>query len=276
MQTRYRMLVAYDGTAYHGWQIQTRDRSVEGDLTLAASKILDCQVDEVKVQGASRTDAGVHALGQVAQISYDIERPRSTWDFSRGLNGLTEDDINVVYVEPAPEGFHARHSSRGKIYRYEIWNHRFTHPLRRDRQWRINAPLDLTAMRAAARKLVGKHDFEAFRAADCSAETSVRELTRVDIYHDNPRIIIEVEGTAFLKYMVRVIVGTLVKVAEGQRPPEVIDQMFETHDRSLGGMTAPPQGLTLVEIFYPDFQWTRGAPKIGGRWMPKIPESHLF
>jgi tRNA pseudouridine38-40 synthase len=262
------MLVAYDGTAYHGWQIQTRDRSVEGDLTLAATQILDCGPDDVKIQGASRTDAGVHALGQVAHICYDIDRERSTWDFVRGLNGLTDDDIGVIYVEPAPEGFHARHSSRGKIYRYEIWNHRFAHPLRRNRQWRINGPLDLDAMRQAAQKLVGEHNFEAFRAADCSAETNVRELTRVDVFNDGPRIIIEVEGTAFLKYMVRIIVGTLVDVAQGQQQPEVIDQMFETHDRGLGGMTAPPQGLTLVEIFYPGFEWEGGTPTIGGRWQP--------
>jgi tRNA pseudouridine38-40 synthase len=268
MRTRYRILVAYDGTHYHGWQIQTLDRSVEGDLTLAASKILDCDVDQVKIQGASRTDSGVHALGQVAHISYDVDRPRSAWDFARGLNGLTDDDICVVYVEQAPEGFHARHSARGKIYRYEIWNHRFEHPLRRDRQWRINGPLDLDAMREAAEKLVGRHNFEAFRAADCSAETSVRELTRVEVFEDSPRIIIEVEGTAFLKYMVRIIVGTLVHVAEGQRGPEVIDEMFETLERGIGGMTAPSKGLTLVEIFYPDFQWPGGTPHIGGRWMP--------
>ncbi len=268
MNAVFRILVAYEGTAYHGWQIQSVDRSVEGDLTQAAARILDCSLDEVKVQGASRTDSGVHALGQVAHIAYEVDRERSTWDFVRGLNALTDDDICVVYVEPVPEGFHARHSARGKIYRYEIWNHRFAHPHRHRRQWRVNGELDFEAMQQAAEKLVGEHDFEAFRAADCDAVTTVRELRRVEVSRDGPRVVIEVEGTAFLKYMVRIIVGTLVYIGAGTREPSVIDAMFETRDRALGGITAPPSGLTLVEVFYPDFPWPDGTPQLGGPWQP--------
>lgn len=268
MKIHYRMVVAYDGTAYHGWQIQSEDRSVEGDLTAAAARVLDCSPDELKLQGASRTDAGVHALGQVAHLAYDVERDRTTWDIVRGLNGLTDDDICVIYVEPAPPGFHARHSARGKIYRYDIWNHRFPHPLERHRAWRVNGDLDLDAMRRAAQKLVGEHDFEAFRAADCSAETTVRELNRVEILVDGPRLTVEVEGTAFLKYMVRVIVGTLVYVGAGRLDADVVDEMFATGDRGLGGETAPPQGLRLVEVFYPTYPWEGGVPRLGGRWQP--------
>ncbi|MFP4597663.1 MAG: tRNA pseudouridine(38-40) synthase TruA [Persicimonas sp.] len=267
MHKQFRIVVAYDGTAYHGWQIQRNARSVEGELERAATRILDCGPDEVKVQGASRTDAGVHALGQVAHIAYDLDKPRTAWDFVRGLNGLTDDDICVVYCEPAPADFHARHSARGKLYRYEIWNHRFPHPLRRHRSWREVGDFDLEVMRRGARQLIGEHDFDGFRAADCHAETSVRELTRVEIFDDRPRIIIEVEGTAFLKYMVRVIVGTLVYMGMGRKGPDTIARMLETKNRSLGGKTAPAHGLTLVEVFYPGFPWEDGAPKVGGRYM---------
>jgi tRNA pseudouridine38-40 synthase len=263
------MVVGYDGTAYHGWQMQRDDRSVEEELTRAAAQILDCSEDDVKVQGASRTDSGVHALGQVAHLAFDIDRTRRTWDFVRGLNALTDDDICVLYVEPAPEGFHARHSARGKHYRYEIWNHRFPHPLRRHLAWRIPRALDIDAMRRAAESLIGEHDFEAFRAADCSAETTVRKLSRVEIIDDSPRLLVEVEGTAFLKYMVRVIVGTLVYVGAGRREPSIIDDMFATCDRGIGGKTAPPLGLTLMEVFYPDFPWEAGTPRVGGRYMGK-------
>lgn len=268
MKVHYRFVVAYDGTGYHGWQIQYDVPSVEEELARAAAKILACAPDELKVQGASRTDAGVHALGQVCHLAYDVDRPRKTWDFVRGLNGLTDDDITVVYGEPAPEGFHARHSARGKIYRYEIWNHRFPHPLRRNQHWRVNGDFDLDAMRDAASRLVGEHDFQAFRAADCSANGSIRELRRVDILTDGPRILVEVEGTAFLKYMVRIIVGTLAYVALGNLESTVIDEMFATGDRNLGGITAPPNGLVLREVFYPDFPWTHGTPRVGGPYQP--------
>lgn len=268
MKTHYRILVAYDGTAYHGWQIQSVDRSVEGDLTQAAVRILDCSPDDVKIQGASRTDAGVHALGQVAHIAYDLDTKRSTWDFVRGLNALTDDDICVVYCEPAPEGFHARHSARGKIYRYKVWNHRFAHPISGGQHWRINGPLDIDAMRDAAQRLVGEHDFEAFRAVDCSANTTVRMLRRVEVFKDGPQLTIEVEGTAFLKYMVRIISGTLLDIGAGRLEPAVIDEMLRTGDRGRGGITAPAQGLTLVEIFYPDYPWPGGTPRLGGPWQP--------
>jgi tRNA pseudouridine38-40 synthase len=266
MKLRFRLLVAYDGSAYHGWQIQQNARSVEGDLTKAAACLLNCGPEQVKIQGASRTDAGVHALGQVAHISYDIDKPLEPWDFVRALNALTDDDICVVFVEHAPPDFHARHSARGKIYRYEIWNHRFPHPMLRNRAWQVSAALDVDAMRRAAEKLVGEHDFASFRATDCSSETTVRVLNRVEIVEEGPRIRVEVEGTAFLKYMVRIIVGTLVHVGTGRQPPEVIDEMLAGCRRSLGGQTAPPQGLTLVEIFYPDFPWPGGTPELGGRW----------
>lgn len=266
MQIRFRILVAYDGTAYHGWQIQSNARSVEGDLTKAAMRVLNCSAEQVKIQGASRTDSGVHALGQVAHIAYDLDKNLAPWDFVRGLNALTDDDICVVFGQVAPPKFHARHSARGKIYHFDIWNHRFDHPLQRNRVWQVCGKLNIDAMRQAAQKLVGEHDFRAFRAMDCSSPTTIRKLRRVDIFDDGPRIRIEVEGTAFLKYMVRILVGTLVHISAGQRHPDVIDEMFKSGDRRLGGQTAPPQGLKLIEVFYPDFPWPGPTPKLGGPW----------
>lgn len=260
------MLVAYDGGAYHGWQIQPDVRTVEGELAQAARRMLNCGLEACKVQGASRTDAGVHALGQVAHLAYDVPSSLQAWDFVRGLNALTDPDICVVYAEPAPAGFHARHSARGKIYHYEIWNHRFVHPLLRDRTWQVSAPLDIEKMRAAGQKLVGEHDFAAFRAADCCQEGTVREMYRVEVFQDGAHVRVEVEGSAFLKNMVRIIAGTLVAVGCGQVRLDDIDTMLATGQRPLGGPTAPPQGLTLVEIFYPDFPWPHGTPQPGGPW----------
>ena len=259
-----RLHIAYDGTAYHGWQIQSRDRSVEGELTRALMRIL--AVDEpVKVQGASRTDSGVHAQGQVAHFRHQSNR--RNWDFCRGLNALTDDDICVVRVEETDDAFHARHCARGKIYRYRIWNHRFEDPFLRRRSWRVPLRLDREAMKRAAADLVGKHDFSGFRAVDCSAKTTVRTLRRVEIHVNDPLIEIVVEGDAFLKYMVRIMVGTLVDIGSGRFDSGQIRRALQAGDRSLAGQTAPSAGLTLEKVFYPDYPWRGGEPVIGGAYL---------
>ena len=263
---RIRLLVAYDGAAFHGWQIQPTVRTVEGELTRAAERLLACGQGGVKVQGASRTDAGVHALGQVAHIQYDA--PRDPWDFVRGLNGLTEDDVTVVRAEPVDDAFHARHEARGKIYHYRIWAHRFINPHERRRAWHVRAHLDLDRMREAAALLVGTHDFAAFRAADCEAKTTVRELWRVDVVGEGEQIRIEVEGSAFLKYMVRIISGTLVDVGRGHLSVEDVAALMKGEGtRSGAGQTAPPHGLTLVKVHYPDWPWGGEEPRLGGAWL---------
>ena len=266
MTKRIRLRIAYDGTNYHGWQQQPDTATVEGSLIEAASRILAIPYEEVIFQGASRTDSGVHALGQTAHLDHDTNR--DLWDFVRGLNALTEDDICVVHADEVTEAFNARHSSRGKTYRYNIWNHRFQHPLRLTRSWNVRKPLDVDAMREAAALLVGEHDFAAFRASDCQAQTTQREITAVEIFADGADITIQVEGTAFLKYMVRIISGTLVEVGKGRLAPDIITRMFEEKERSLGGTTAPPHGLTLISVHYPDRPWEGGEePVIGGPWM---------
>lgn len=259
-------MVAYHGAAYHGWQHQPQVRTVEGELTRAAARMLNVEPSSIKIQGASRTDAGVHAFGQTVHLDHDTDR--TLWDFARGLNALTPDDITIVRVEEVSPEFHARHSARGKIYGYKLWNHRFDNPLLTDRAWYVKQRLDLGKMREAAARMVGVHDFAAFRASDCESETTVRELYRVELEGDGPELTIWVEGSAFLKYMVRNITGTLVKVGVGRGTPALIDELFESGDRQRAGQTAPPQGLTLHKIHYPDFPWRAPEPYLGGVVLP--------
>lgn len=264
---RVRLLIAYDGTDFCGWQIQDGVRTVEGEVLRALSRVLDTPEDEIKLQGASRTDSGVHALFQVAHFDFDAY-DRDLWDFVRGLNGLTDDDLLVSHASYVDDEFNARFDARGKIYRYKIWCHRFPHPLERRQRWNTVDGLDVERMREAAAHLVGEHDFEAFRASTCQSPTSVRELRRVEVLGEAPDIQIVVEGTAFLKYMVRIIVGTLVEVGTGRFEPDVTRRMLETGERGIGGITAPPHGLTLERIFYPNHPWPEGTPEVGGPYMP--------
>lgn len=252
MMKKIRMHIAYEGTAYHGWQIQPRDRTVEGELTRALQTILGAS-DPVKVQGASRTDAGVHAVGQVAHFSHDSDR--TLWSFARGLNALTKDDIVVTRLEETDISFHSRHCARGKIYRYRIWNHRFLNPFERHRSWHLHQELDLGAMQQAAAQMVGVHDFSAFRAADCQGVGAERELHRVEVHRQGAMIEIVVEGSAFLKYMVRIMTGTLVDVGTGQIEAGAIADILRGGQRGDAGQTAPAQGLTLEVVHYPDYPW---------------------
>lgn len=240
--------IAYDGTPFHGWAWQPKVPTVEGFVQRAIATILDRDPDQLDLQGASRTDSGVHALGQRATFSYIEDREIGAVE--RGLNGLTPDAILISDARPVPAGFNARHDSRGKHYQFRIWNERYPHPLLLTRTWHVRQELDAQAMVRAAQHLVGQHDFNAFRAADCQALTSERELTRIDVERRGAEVFIDVEGTAFLKYMVRIIVGTLVEVGRGKWHPDRVAEVLESGDRRLAGPTAQPQGLTLLKVFY--------------------------
>ncbi|MBA2664863.1 MAG: tRNA pseudouridine(38-40) synthase TruA [Bradymonadaceae bacterium] len=256
-----RLHIAYDGTNYHGWQIQPNARTVEGELMRAVMRIIHTD-EPIKVQGASRTDAGVHALGQVAHFRH--ESARTVWDFVRGLNALTDDDLLVTRASEVDDSFHARHTARGKIYCYRIWNHRFVNPFDARTSWQVGPALDFDAMRAAAAHLIGTHDFSAFRAGDCASPTTVRCIQRIEIRATGTLVEIEVEGTAFLKNMVRIIVGTLVDVAHARQSAESVKRAVASGRRSDAGHTAPAAGLTLVKIHYPDHPWPQSEPSIGG------------
>jgi tRNA pseudouridine38-40 synthase len=244
-----RLLVEYDGTDFRGWQRQLtaggEQRTVQGCLEAAVAAMTG---ETVFVRGAGRTDAGVHARGQVANFRTAARIP--TGGFLRGLNANLPPDVAVLEVHEVPAAFDARWAARGKLYRYAIWNHLVRSPLHRRWTWHCRAPLDLAAMRAAAARLVGEHDFRAFRASDCERKTTVRLLRRVDLAAQGAVVTIDVEGTAFLKNMVRIIAGTLVAVARGRLGPDDVSRLLEAGDRTQAGMTAPAQGLTLVRVDY--------------------------
>jgi tRNA pseudouridine38-40 synthase len=242
---RYKAVVEYDGTDFAGWQRQPGQRTVQGVLEEA---IREMTGESVFVRAAGRTDAGVHADGQVA--TFDLELNIPPHGFLRGLNSILPADVALVDVALAAPDFDARFSARGKVYRYTVWAHFVRSPLHARRTWHVRQPLDLEAIRAAAAGLVGEHDFRAFRASDCERRTTRRIVRRIEVDRQGARLTIEVEATAFLKNMVRILVGTLIDVGRGRLTPEAVSRMLETGDRAAGGMTAPPQGLTLLRVIY--------------------------
>ena len=244
MQT-IKLTLEYDGTNYVGWQLQPNGPSIQGALEAALAKLLK---QPVRVTGAGRTDSGVHALGQVASFQSPLDLPLKA--YLAGISSLLPNDIAVVAAEQMPEGFCARRSARGKIYRYRIVNRPCRAPLERLQAWEIFRPLDDAAMRAAAPALVGRHDFSAFRASDCEASTTVREVRRLEVRREGAVVTVEIEATAFLKHMVRNIVGTLVEVGHGRRPADSLAGLLASGDRDRAGATAPAHGLCLVEVFY--------------------------
>lgn len=240
-----RMLVEYDGTDFCGWQRQKSDRTVQQCIEESFETMLG---HPVAVRGAGRTDAGVHALGQVAAV--DLVERIPTFGFLRGLNAHLPHDVAILEVSEAPLGFDPRRAARGKIYRYSIWNHPVRSAMQRRVTWHVKRPLDVELMRQAAARLEGEHDFRAFRAADCQRPSTRRQMRRVLVRRSGALITIEVEGTAFLKNMVRIMAGTLVGAGRGEISPAQIDEAFITGERTLVGVTAPPMGLCLVQVIY--------------------------
>lgn len=241
-----RMIVEYDGTTLCGWQRQPNGPTVQAHLEDALARLL---THEVRVTGASRTDAGVHARGQVA--SFRTDRPIALHGIRRGLNTMLPRSIAIRQVDEAPDDFHPRFSATGKHYRYTIFVRADRSPRWQDRAWHHPEPIDLEAMRAAAAALIGEHDFNAFRAAGCGAKTSVRRIETIDVIRTDADLIrIDVRGNAFLRNMVRIIVGTLVEVGEGEREWAQVAVILAAKDRTRAGITAPAQGLELIEVRY--------------------------
>lgn len=243
---RFKLTLEYDGTEYVGWQVQKNGPSLQAKLQDALARLLGERVD---VAAAGRTDSGVHALGQV--VAFTTARALPLKAFHMGLNGILPPDIAVVGAEQVRDDFDPRRWSLGKRYRYLISNRRTRSPLRRRTHWELFAPLQVDAMREAAGCLVGRHDFSAFRAADCQAPHAVRELRAVTVEaRGADELAIEVEGTAFLKHMVRNIAGSLVDVGKGRREVAWMTQTLASKDRTQAGPTAPAHGLFLVEVKY--------------------------
>jgi tRNA pseudouridine38-40 synthase len=243
-----RLIVRYDGTGLSGWQRQRGVETVQESLEIAAGSMAG---ERVQIRGAGRTDAGVHALGQVASLRTTAEIPEKGWKL--GLTSKLPRQIAVLDARNVDDLFDPRRASAGKRYRYLLQTGPVRDPLQRDRVWQVWGDLDVEKMRREAAHLLGGHNFGAFRAADCDRETTWRHVFRVAIlegwhgYHDITAI--EVEGTAFLKNMVRIIVGTLVDVGRARLPEGTVAARLQDGDRTRSGMTAPAQGLYLDEVF---------------------------
>jgi tRNA pseudouridine38-40 synthase len=242
---RLKLILEYEGTAYHGWQLQPGLDTIQGRLEDALGRLAG---RPVRVTGAGRTDTGVHALGQVASCAGTWRLDDAT--LRRALNALLPADIAVRTVETAPPDFDPRRAARSKTYRYTLLRQATRSPLLARFSVHAPAPLDLAAMREAGAALVGRHDFSAFRAGTCAAATPVRTLTRVEWRTDGPLWHLEIDGNAFLQHMVRIIVGTLLEVGRGARPPAALAEILASRDRRRAGKTAPPQGLCLVAVAY--------------------------
>jgi tRNA pseudouridine38-40 synthase len=238
--------IEYDGTAYNGWQRVESGIGVQERVEEALSRVADEPIEAVC---AGRTDAGVHASAQVAHFDTRAERSPRSWVL--GANSHLPPDINALWAVEVPDDFHARYSATARTYRYLILNRATRSALWRDRAWWLHRPLDLEAMRAAARRLIGEHDFSAFRAAGCQAKTPRRELQSIELRREGVWVTVDVRANAFLQHMVRNIVGLLVEIGTGDQSPEWASRVLESRDRREGGVTAPAHGLTLVAVHYP-------------------------
>ena len=240
-----KLTVQYDGSRYHGWQIQPGEKTVQGELVEAVSSLVGTRTH---VHGASRTDAGVSALGQVAL--FEVDSPIPTENFPDAINDRLPRDIVVTHAEVAPRKFDLMGGAKSKLYRYTICTGRFRPVLQLNQCWHIPRKLDVTAMHQAAQRLVGTKDFKSFAAAKDKRDQTVRTIFRCEVTSENEWIYVDVEGDAFLYNMVRNIVGTLVDVGVGRWKPEKIDDILEARDRTAAGRLAPPQGLCLMWIKY--------------------------
>lgn len=243
----FRLTLEYDGRDFCGWQVQPGGRrSVQGTLEEAARQVAG---GSVEVSGASRTDAGVHAEGQVARLRAATTLAPEI--LARALNGVLPADLAVREVARAPEAFDPRRDARSKLYRYAIWNGPRRSPLRAARSLRVERPLDRAAMREAASQLRGTHDFRSFQAARSDPGSGLRTLSRLDLVELAPgELCLYVEGDAFLRHMVRILTGTLLEVGRGRRAASGLPALLAARDRRAAGPTAPAHGLTLVRIRY--------------------------
>ena len=240
-----KLTIEYDGTWYHGWQIQPNVETIQGTIE---GKLAQITGGAVRLVASGRTDTGVHAMGQVAH--FKTHSSLDVLSFLRGLNGLLPGDIRIKDVEEVDEAFHARFSAKGKVYEYRIFNGELPSPFHRHFSWFVPGKLDLVSMREAAMKLKGSHDFSSFCSTGSDHLSHIREIYAIDVGMRGDFIIIGVEANAFLKQMVRNIVGTLVEVGRRKLTPSQFGDILEARDRRRAGIAAPAQGLFLVRVNY--------------------------
>ncbi len=245
MERAVRLILEYDGSAFGGWQIQPNAETIQGALEKALTELTG---EPLKVTGAGRTDAGVHALGQAAVFRDDGRLPITA--YSRGLRSRLPSDIAVLAADEVPLDFHPIRDALEKTYLYRILNRETPSPLLRRRVWLVSQPLDEAAMAEAAARAVGRCDFSSFRASDATSRTTVRELFELSVRREGDQVLICARGDGFLKNMVRILAGTLVDAGLGKLDPDGFEDIIEACDRTRAGVTAPPQGLYLVSVKY--------------------------
>jgi tRNA pseudouridine38-40 synthase len=244
--TRIALGLEYDGSAYSGWQSQPHARSVQAELQQALASVA---THPVQLTAAGRTDAGVHALAQVAHFETSASRPLHAWVL--GTNSAAAADVGVLWARVVPDTFHARYSALSRSYVYRILNRSERPALERLRACWMRRPLDAARMHDAAQVLVGDHDFSAFRAAECQSKSPRRRLLEIAVERDGEYVDIRVRANAFLHHMVRNLAGTLLLVGRGDRDPGWVAAVLEGRDRALAGPTAAPQGLYFAGVEYP-------------------------
>lgn len=247
MEYTFRLIIEYDGTEFHGWQIQPAHKTIQEEI----QKILSYMTGSfVRVIGSGRTDAGVHAIGQVAHFTCGTKITPEK--FHDALNKMLPEGIVIRSCTYADPEFHARFSAIRKTYRYKILNRTIPEAIGRHYAWHIRHPLDIEAMQSAANHLPGKKDFKSFEGTGSPRSSTVRIIEKAVFSRDDDYIVFEITANGFLKFMVRNIVGTLVDVGSGKTTPETFESIIQAKDRNLAGATAPPQGLFLVRVEYPD------------------------
>ncbi|MDT3779580.1 tRNA pseudouridine(38-40) synthase TruA [Nitrospira sp. MA-1] len=240
-----KLTIEYDGTAYAGWQRQPNQPTIQAALETALTRITQ---QHISIIAAGRTDAGVHARGQVASFQSDKSIPADKWKLA--LNSALPPDISVVTSERVPESFHARYSAKEKLYEYRISNHPARPAIDRHRVWHLPYELDTQAMRQAMSGFIGRHDFTSFQGPRASTSDPICVVSEVSLTSDLMSLTIQIQANRFLKQMVRAIIGTLTEVGRYKRSPDSITDILQAKDRRAAGVTAPPQGLYLIHVLY--------------------------
>lgn len=240
-----KLMLQYDGTAYHGWQIQKNAVTIQETVKKAIEKMTGARIN---LTGCGRTDAGVHAESYVCNFYTDLSIPAEKFPYA--LNSLLPNDIVCIGAYEEHAGFHAKNSARGKRYVYRILNRSFPDAFLCRYAWHVKYPLDVKKMQEAARAFAGEHDFIGFASSGFTVKTTVREIYSLDVTRDNDIITIDVKGNGFLYNMVRIIAGTLVFAGSGKINPADMAEIIASRDRNRAGITVPPQGLCLKEVYY--------------------------
>lgn len=253
--TTWRLTIEYDGRAFSGWQLQANATTVQQVVENALTRLFG--TDRIITHASGRTDAGVHALGQV--VSFRAELPRDPYKVRLALNNILPPEVACIEATPVPDSFHARASAIGKLYRYIVLARRDRSPFHVGRAWYVRQRIDWDAVDATIALFRGTHDFAGFRSASCSQPRTVRTIFRAERSAHGDEHHLEFEGNGFLRYQVRILVGSAIDVGLGRRPLGDVAAALESGDRNRAGRTAPPDGLYLVKVFYPAGQYETGS-----------------